>query len=134
MSLAAIANEDVTLTITTAGVSGSISIVSSASSKVKAPKGKGVFFKEIEFNVSGLTEGECGTITPGTNTGEKILTTATKVKDANGDAVMRLGDKLTGIQSNGATKPKPTSPFFESCTITYDVEITDAGQTKVKAE
>lgn len=132
MSLKAIANEDVTLTITTAMVNGSITIVSSASAKVNAPKEKGVFFKEIEFNVSGLTKQSCGSITPGSNNGLKILATASKVRDINGDAVMRLGDKLTGIQSTGATRPPPQSP--QSCTITYDVEITDAGQTKVKAE
>ena len=44
---------------------------------------------------------------------------------------MRLGDKLTGISANGAFQPgsPPTS-----CSITYDVEITNAGQSKVKAE
>ena len=125
-----IATEDVTLTITTVGVSGSISITSIAN-KCANVDGRKVHFKEIVFDVSGLIQGACGTATPGDNTGVKILTTSNTFFDDNGDGVMRKDDKVTGVVSNNAMQPgMPPTP----CTITYDVEITDAGQNEVKSE
>jgi len=127
-----IANQDCTLSIITPGVSGVITVLSVPSTVMKA-EGKGVYKKEIEFSVANVVAvapaPPCGSVTPGTVTSAKILATAIAVT-TEGDAVMRLGDKVTGVTTTGATNPG--SPPI-SCTITFDVEITDAGQNKVKA-
>lgn len=125
-----IANEDLTLQITTEGVTGSIEIISVPSTKVKA-NNKGVYRGDLIFNVSGLVQGVCGTSTAGSNLGVTISPTAVKVK-AEGLEVLRKGDKVTEVTSSGAMQPGSPSPT--ACTITYDVEVVDAGQTKAKAE
>lgn len=130
MALKNIANENMTIEIVTPGVTGTISLVSTPSTKVKAD-GVGVYRGSLQFGVSNIQQSPCGTASPGSVASASISPTTSKVK-ADGQLVLREGDKVTGLSAVGATQPGTPSPI--PCTIIFDVEITNAGQSKVKAE
>jgi hypothetical protein len=133
VSLKEIAVDGCTLTITTAGVNGTISIVSVPSTKVKA-EDKGVYSGDMQLMITGITGiPPAGSSSPGTASCS-ISPTATSVK-AEGQLVCRVGDKVQNVSAVGATEPNPPPPGnTKPSTIIFDVEITDAGQTKVTAE
>lgn len=104
---------------------GSFVITSSPSSKVKAG-GAFVYRGTINFTFSGGSE---PTVTAGSVTGSgSISFTATKTK-ADGQFVIREGD--TGTLTGTGTNPSPPPPTLP---VSGSVEISNAGQTKVKAQ
>lgn len=126
MSLEYVANADLTLAHSAGSLisGGTFTIISVASSNVKADSG--VYVTPLSFSFAG---GNATGFTPGTVAGAAaIQATATKTK-ADGLAVIRQGDKVTMIASGTQPGPPPVV-----VTITGDVEISDAGQTKVKAQ
>jgi len=118
-----VANADLTLTVSDENNPTPV-ITSLPSTKVKA-NSKGVHKGQIDVVIaSGLRVTPC---TQSVSVNASILTTAQKVK-IEGDYVMRKGDKVTvpsvtGVLDGGG-----------GCTFPIDIEITNAGQTKVKAE
>jgi hypothetical protein len=133
MSQKLVAVDGMTLTITSAGVNGTITIVSMPSTKVLAGN-KGVYSGELQLMVSGITGiPPAGSSSPGTATCS-ISPTATKTKAEN-KLVIRVGDKIQNVSAVGATEPNPPPPGnTKPSTIVFDIEITNAGQTKVLAE
>lgn len=105
---------------------GTISITSSASTKVKAGS-MGVYSGDMEISVSAATLVAGGFVSPNPITGT-IKPTTIKVK-ADNKFVLRKDDKTlvpltgTGVNPGGATKD-----------LSFNVEISVAGQTKVKSE
>lgn len=71
----------------------------------------------------GVTDGTCTTVAPGVG---NMAATASKVT-ADGSLVLRVGDSLTISGVAGATGGG------SGCSLNITVEITDAGQTKVRA-
>ena len=103
---------------------GVFTITSIPSTKVRA-EGKGVYAEKIDFTFAGGSE---PTVTSGTVEGSgSIPATATKNK-SEGKLVVREGDTgtLTGTGENPS--PPPTT-----LPLTGPVEVSFAGQTKVKA-
>lgn len=100
---------------------GTFTLTSIPSLKVKAD-GKGVYSGTLAFTFIGGTHtaGASGTATGGGT----ITVSATKTK-ADGSFVFLVGD--TGTLAGAYVTSVPTTISFES-----DVEITNAGQTKVK--
>lgn len=109
-------------------VSGEVTIISQPSQEVKV-NGSGFYRGPLEFSVSNIIKGECGTVTPGTLTRGVIQPTASDTKVDN-LPVIREGDKVENLVSEGAMKPVPGGSA--PCIIKFTVEITDAGQTDVK--
>jgi hypothetical protein len=108
---------------------GTFSIVSSASTKAKC-KDKGIYTVKLEAtwsggNYSGGVTGTALTAAPAV-----ITATATKMK-VEGGYVMRLGDSgtMSGTYTLAGLSPVPNTPFSGA-----SIEITDAGQDKVKAK
>ncbi len=124
-----IAVSGMTVSITTPGVTGKITLSSSPSLRVKAG-GAGVYRGPLLLSVSGLISASCGSQLTG-SASATIMPTATKTR-ADGQFVLRRGDKVTGVQSTGASNPGSPNPI--ACTITFDIEITNAGQSKDQAE
>ena len=102
---------------------GTVSVTSVASTKVMI-NGKGVFFKEIAFSVSGSNGGGAVTDNNGTGTG-KITSSYDSITDTQ-DGVLLKGDKVSGVSISG------TAGGY-SASGSISVEITDAGQTDVTA-
>jgi len=129
----AVAVDGCTLTITTAGVNGTITIVSIPSLKSSA-ESKGIYSGDMQLLITGITGiPPAGSSSPGTASCS-ISPTAQKNK-ADGQLVVRVGDKVEQVSAVGATEPNPPPPGnTKPSTIIFDVEITDAGQTKVLAE
>ena len=125
-----IANADMTIEIITPGVTGNISLISTPSTIVKT-NNKGVYRGDLIFSVSNIQQPPCGTVTPGTVASATISPTALKTKAEN-QLILRKGDKVIGLSSVGATQPGSPNPV--PCIIIFDVEITNAGQIKVKAK
>ena len=127
----AVAVNGCTLTITTVGVSGTITIISIPSLKVKAD-GKGVYSGDLEFKVDNIIGiAPAGSSHTGTVASAKISPTAIKTK-AEDKFVIRIGDKVSNLSAVGATEPNiPPPGNTKPSTIIFDVEITNAGQTKV---
>ena len=125
-----IACESMTIKITTPGVMGQINLISQPDLKNRAD-GKKIYVGDLNFSVSNIIQTPCGTASPGMVASATISPTATK-NMVGGKNVLRVGDKVTGLSAVGATQP--ASPTPTPCSITFDVEITDAGQNKVRAE
>lgn len=104
--------------------SGTITVTGASSTKVKAG---GQFVYQTSLTIS-ITAGTDGSITNATGTGT-ITATATKVK-AETKLVLRVDD-LSDVITMTGTNPAPPPP---TATYTTQVKITNAGQTKAKAE
>jgi len=119
-----IAVEGCTLSFRNPSHSGTITITSPASSKVKADN-KGVYKSLLNVVISNGTDGS--TTSSATGSGV-IIATATKTK-ADNIFVLRIDDESAVITMTGTSMspPPPTS------TYTTTVYISDAGQSKVKA-
>jgi hypothetical protein len=99
-------------------------ITSVPSQKVKA-EGGGVYKQSLNFTIptgQGIS-GMCVLAAPLIGS---ISPTATKTK-AEGGLVLRKGDSVTVVGSG-------QSPSGTSCPLTFNVRISDAGQSKVKAQ
>lgn len=121
-----VAVEGLTLADDTAGNTTTVAVAPTAvpSTKVKA-EGKGVYAGGLDIQIasgSGVP-GSCVLAAPVLDT---IDPTAAKTK-AEGALVMRQEDSKT-IQATGVP------PGGGSCPLTFTIRISDAGQTKVKAE
>lgn len=107
-----------------APVTGAPPTPGAPSTKVLAG-GSGVFQDGLQVTIPvGVTDGTCTTTAVGIG---NISATSLKV-DAEGKKVLRVGDSvtvagITGVLSGGS-----------ACALTVTVEITNAGQAKVKAE
>ncbi len=123
----AIAGANMTIKVI-APVSGEVTIISQPSQEVKV-NGSGFYRGPLQFSVSNIIKGDCGTVTPGTLTRGVIEPTASDIKVDN-LPVIRVGDKAENLVSEGAVKPVPGGSA--PCVIKFSVEITDAGQTDVK--
>jgi tetrahydrodipicolinate N-succinyltransferase len=107
-------------TLTLSSGAGVIQIITPASAKVRA-SGKGVYFGALQISVTGFSSEK---VDVGAGTGV-LNPTATKAK--SGGYAVRAGDESEVITISG-TKGN------SSATDTVTVRITDAGQTKLKAE
>lgn len=132
MSLEFIANGNCTLAHAAGSlISGGIfTIISIPSIKVNAD-GSGVFETPLQYtfsggNSTGFIPGTIATIAP-----QSINATATKV-NADGMLVMRVGD--SGIMAAFGTLNPPPPGGTPNTPISGNVEISDAGNTKVKAQ
>jgi hypothetical protein len=128
MALKEIAVEGLTISHSTGSnlSGGSFTITSTPSIKVKA-EGKGIYRGTLNFSFSGGTY--AGGVSSSATGSGSINFTATKTK-ADGQFVLRKDDSGTVSGTYQVPPPPPgvTSPF------TASVEISDANQTKVKAE
>lgn len=124
-----LANEDCTVEITSSGVSGVVSINSSPSTVLFA-NNKSVYAGPMILSITNIKKSSCGTATPGTATA--IIQPTSKKITTQGKAVLREGDKVTGVKALGATEPNSPSPT--PCSIMFDVEITNSGQSVVKGK
>lgn len=105
----------------TIGVTGAPpTVVTPPSTKVKATN-KGIYFKQIDITLSGLSYAGCVQTTP-VNT--SIMPTSADNK-VEGELVMRKGDKVVAVPIVGASGGSP-------CNFTTDVEVDDPAQTDVK--
>lgn len=104
---------------------GTFSVTSSPSTKVKAV-GNGVYRGTLAFTFTGGTHSS-GTSSSALGSGT-IAFTATKNK-ADGQFVLRVGDS----GSMSGTYVPPTTPP-PTVVFSSNVEITDAGQDKVRGE
>jgi hypothetical protein len=89
-----------------------------------------IYAGALQISVSGLMQASSGTATPGSATGA-IQPTAAKTT-ADGQAVIRVGDRVDGLVASDAQMPSSSGPVPSP--ITFSVEIVDAGQQKVTAE
>jgi len=96
------------------------------SSKVKdIATGMGVHKDGVQVTIpSGVSDGTCTTVVPGVG---NMAASALKTK-ADGSLVIRKDDSLTvngitGVLSGGG-----------ACTLNVTVKVSDAGQSKIKAE
>ena len=110
----------------TGGSGPAPTITSTPSTKVLAD-GKGVFFKEIAFTVSGVTAGDIAN-SDGQGSG-KITGTGDNILSGSDKAVLE-GDISAEITVNG-TKPSQSGPVPASGTI--KVKVSDAGQSVMVA-
>lgn len=122
---------------TTSG--GNFSVTSPPSIKSKA-EGNYMYRGTLSFSFSGgnssETLGGTGTITPGTVYGNGTINpTAIKVKDAS-QAVIRKDDsgQISSLYGTFVPSAPPNTPVPNTPIPPTNVEITDANQTKVKAE
>jgi|WetSurMetagenome_2_1015567.scaffolds.fasta_scaffold466049_1 hypothetical protein len=123
MSLKYIAVQGCTLTIS--GVTpGTATITSSTSTKVKAGH-KGVYRGTVQVQLTGCSSGTYNQTGPVTS---NFTLTAQKNK-ADSEFVLREGDQATGISVSMVNSVYP----FDSSSFTASVEVTSAGQVKVKA-
>ena len=105
----------------TVGVSGPPpTVITPPSTKVKVTN-KGVYFKQIDVTLSGLSYGGCAQTA---SVNASIMPTALDNK-VEGELVMRKGDKVIAVPIVGASGGSP-------CNFTVDVEIDDPAQTDVK--
>ena len=125
----AVAVEGCTLKISSGGSGPAPSVTNSPSTVVFAD-GKGVFFKEIKFSVSGVTAGDIANA-DGQGTGS-ISATGKFILDANGDKAVLEGDESGEITVNG-TKPNPSGPGSVSASGKIKVKVDKAGQSVVIA-
>lgn len=121
-----VAVDGCTLTISSGGSGPAPSVTNSPSSNIKAG-GKGVFFKEIKFSVSGVT---AGTITNADGAGEgTIKGTGSSILE-NGDKAVLEDDESALITVNG-TMSTPSGP--QSASGQIKVKVSKAGQSDVIA-
>ena len=132
-----IANEDLALGHGSGSVvtGGSFNITKNSSDKVKI-LGKWVQVKQISFTFSG-GNGPPPTL-PGTVSGSGIITaTATKdkaVKSTVLELVMREKDSASVVMTGQITNPAPPPPTIPYPLGSQPVEISSAGQSKVKGQ
>lgn len=107
-------------------VSGGTFTITSLPSTKYIPVGKGVYRGTLSFTFSGGTHSSG---TPGTALGAGTIDFTSIKNKADGQFVIRVDDSgsMTGTYVPPVTPP-PTVPF------TSDVEITNAGQDKVRGE
>lgn len=110
--------------------SGQVTIIS-APSAITSVAGKGVFRGPLQFQVANVQSGPMGTAKPGTLPMGVINPTATLTK-ADKMAVIRVGDKISGLLAPDAMQPGAPSPVPSP--ITFGVEVKAPGQSDVKAE
>ena len=91
--------------------------------------GKGIYFKEIAFSVSGVTAGDIAN-SDGEGSGT-IPATGSHICDANGDSAVLEGDISAEITVNG-TKPAPGGGTT-SASGKIKVKVSAAGQSVVIA-
>lgn len=125
--MANIAVKGCTLEISSGG-SGPEPTIDSSPSKDVLVNGNGVFFKEIEFSVSGVTAGDIANA-DGEGSGT-IKGTGASFLDASGNKVVLEGDESAEITVKG-TKPSQSGPVSASGKI--KVKVSKAGQTDVVA-
>lgn len=125
--MANVAVKGCTLEISSGG-SGPAPTVDSSPSEDVLINDKGVFFKEIQFSVSGVTAGDIANA-DGEGSGT-IKGTGANILDASGDKVVLEGDESVEITVNG-TKPSQTGSVPASGKI--KVKVSSAGQTDVVA-
>lgn len=116
-----------TLEISSGGSGPEPTVDSSPSDNVLV-NGKGVFFEEIKFSVSGVTAGDIANA-DGEGSGT-IKGTGASILDASGNKVVLEGDESAEITVNG-TKPSQSGPVSASGKI--KVKVSKAGQTDVVA-
>lgn len=104
---------------------GTFTITSTPSVKVKA-QGKGVYSGVLSFTFAG---GNMSGITAESFTGAGTINPTAIYVKADGALVIREGD--TGTLTGSGTNPSPPPPTVPG---TGGVEISVAGQTKVKAQ
>ena len=121
MALKNVANKACTVAVT-AGGTGNASITTSESSKVKANE-QGVYRGPISVTVSGATSGDCSGAT-----GVGIINPSAEKMKADGLLVIREGDKKENVNVVGVL------PNSQPCDFDVTIEITNAGQTKLKAQ
>jgi hypothetical protein len=108
-------------------ISGGAFVITSTPSVKDKAGGLGVFPKEVEFTFSGGSASGCVPGTVATAAPVKIPATAIKSK-TEGFPPVRLGDFVT--MSALGDNPTPPPP---KVAVAGPVEVSDAGQTKVKA-
>lgn len=123
----ALAVQGCTLTISSGGSGPPPTVTGTPSSDISVG-GKGVFFKEIQFSVSGVTAGDIGYADgQGTGsisgTGENVL--------SSGDKAVLEDDESELITVNG-TKPGPNGSILPA-SGQIKVKVQDAGQSDVIA-
>lgn len=118
---------------------GSFSITSPASLKVRA-EGSGVYKGPTNVSFSGgnssETLGGTGTITPATVYGTATINPSAQKVRAESNAVLRVDDSATFTTLFGTFIPNapPNTPVPNTPLPPTDIEVSDAGQTKVRAE
>ncbi len=122
-----IANANMTIQVKSPAT-GQVTVISQPSTNVKAG-GSGVYRGPLQFSVSNLVSGSCGTAAPGTLPQGVIQPTAQYTK-ADQLAVIREGDKAEGLASVGAMVPVPGGQPAP-CVINFSVEVIKAGQSDV---
>lgn len=117
-----------TLEISSGG-SGPEPTVDSSPSDDVLINGKGVFFGEIKFSVSGVTAGDIANA-DGEGSGTIKGTGASILDVASGNKVVLEGDESAEITVDG-TKPSQSGPVSASGKI--KVKVSKAGQTDIVA-
>ncbi|MEM6928432.1 MAG: hypothetical protein AAF602_15970 [Myxococcota bacterium] len=125
MSMKYVAVEGCTVEVV-APTQGSVSITSQPVASTLGG-GSGMYTGQLQISASNLTQASFGTATPGTATG---AIPATAVTTVGGQPVLRVGDRVDGLLSSDAQMPSASGTVPSP--ITFSVEITDAGQSKVK--
>jgi hypothetical protein len=129
MSLENVCNESMILSVNEIGTTATLTILTPAKPKVKAG-GSGVYAGDIDVAISLATNGTCTQtppVPPAPFPKATLKPTATKTK-AQGDLVLRDGDSAVAVTISG------TDGGGNPCTFPVTVVVTDAGQTKVKAQ
>lgn len=104
-------------------ISGAAPTITSMPNSKLRSEGKSAYVGGIDILITGQTRAGCVQNAPSTGT---INPTATKNR-MEGDDVMRVDDESDAITINGLQGQV-------ACSFSYTAKITDAGQTKTKAE
>ena len=108
---------------------GSISITSQPSQKIKCD-GKGAYKGQIQFSISGYM----GTnITNGDGQGSGSISGTSRCVKIEGQTAVLQNDTSESVTING-TKPSSSGSGTEPAVDVITVKVSDAGQSKVKAE
>jgi hypothetical protein len=129
MALTEVAVQGMTLVFSDPNVQGTITITGSPSAKVKASN-KGVYKDNLGISVTNITYPSAGATTPdpGPKTANFSATIA-KVK-ADGQLVLVKNDETGTINATPYIPGAPPTPY----PISFKVKISNAGQTKSKAQ
>jgi len=93
-----------------------------------AVDGKGIYRGPLSISVSQVVLGTSGTAVAGSAVGTIAPTAITTL---DGQAVLRVGDRVDGLVAADAQMPSSGGPVPSP--ITFSVEIVDAGQQVVEA-
>ena len=130
MALKLIAVEGMTIQFSDPTIVATVVITGSASIKSKA-EGFGVYKDGLSISVSNITSPSNGATIPdpGPYT-ENFSATALKTK-ADGELVLRVDDETGTIN---ATPKIPSTPTPIDFPVSFEVQVSAAGQTKAKAQ